>query len=158
MLPLEWVNIVPVDKLVPGDFAFLLDQELDKVIVGTLEGHILLAYPNDPKTTVANVQMFDGNALVIRDWQVEVDHMQAKKVDHLQQRVGSITIQNGKIGLVCQSPRGHGYITLPIKDAPPSLIAPARYGFPAWTLIKMNGDEKIVLCEHPAPEDESSQQ
>jgi len=145
MIPLEWVNVVLAEKLQQGDFALLLDQAQEPVLVGQLDQRVLAAFPSDMEGTAAYVDNLGGQALVIRDWEIEVDYTRSQRIEHLDVKVGSILLSRGRLAITCSRGRGHGLLELPFRNC--DFHGPEKIGFSAWRIIKMNGNEKVVLYE-----------
>ena len=144
MFPIEWSNVIPINQLQPGDFAYLLDYDRKKAIVGNLDGHTLMTFLDEPDGGVINVQNFDGNALVIRDWEIEFDENEVEKFELLKVRTGSLTVLDGEIGMICVRGQGRGYVRLPIRTLSAKGAA-TQYAFPSWRLVKRNRDKEIEL-------------
>ena len=153
MIPLEWMHIVPVEDLQPGDLAFLLELESEKVLIGGLGGDAptMVAFPDDPAASAVRLDHFEGNALVIRDWQVEVDYTKLVRMDYLDRRAGALIVLSGRVAIACPPPRGgQPTVFLPLREVEmPN--PPARYAFTDWRIFKMHGDEKVVFAERSTP-------
>jgi hypothetical protein len=104
----------------------------------------------DPQCSVSDTRYHDANAIVIRDWAIEVDYRRVQKFDYLKAKHGSLVATNGKVAITCQPSQGRGYTILPVRDAEVPK-APARYACPVWRIYKMRGEEKIVLFERDLP-------
>ena len=149
MIPLEWIRIVPIDQLQPGDLAFLVGDFRKRLLVGELDGLVVATCPDDPKPDLFQIQMVDGHALVFRDWEVEVDHTTLSPSSHLQDKIGSLLIAEGTLSILCLGKGGMGYRALPLRNGGTE-TAGKQYCLRVWRIFKSNGDEKVELCNRAA--------
>ena len=147
-LPLALLKVGRTGGLPIGSFAQVQEHPGADLLIGRCNEYRVAIGFELGKVWSKDAEDLSGPALWFPDVEFEVDPGTFTVFDNIEDKIGALAVQNGKIYVAVPPPSKAGYVLVQVGDADVT-EGGVPYGFTNWKAVTRFGDETYVLMERP---------
>lgn len=140
MLPLKLLRVGRANNLDLGAFARAKELEGADIFIGSCNGIRVMAVFEDGEVWSKEAIELSGAVLSFPGYEFEVDWDTWAALDHLDNKLGSLVVQEGKIFIAVPPPNKVGHVLVEVGETE-AAAGRVAYAFPNWRIVIREGDQ-----------------